>query len=156
HWPGARLAAVVHPSFAGVLALNPDVDETLPLPVRASEWPGFLLRLRRGRFTHVFDLDNTERTALLARLPGAPFGAVLWHGHGHARARWRPLYTTDVRDPPEVHERRSIVEYYLAALSAARVPVTTREVRLTVREDDLAAARKLAAGPGGRKFLVHP
>ena len=29
HWPEAKISVLVEPAYAGVLALNPDVDETL-------------------------------------------------------------------------------------------------------------------------------
>lgn len=151
HWPAARIAAMVEPAYAPVLALNPDVDERLILPQRWSEWPRFLSRLRRARFTHVFDLDNNDRTALLTRLTGAPLRVALHHDKLHRGL----CYTADVWHPPEVHERTSIVDYYLAVLAAAAVPVATREVRLVPRPSDLADAQKLAQ-PGGRKLLVHP
>ncbi len=152
-WPGAHLASLVEPAYASILELNPDVDETFALPASAGAWLPFVRRLRRARFTHVFDLDNNDRTALIARLTGAPFRAALWH-EGH-HARWRSLYTHDVRDPAEIHERRSIVDYYLAILAAADVPNATREIRLIPRPADVAAAQKFAPS-GGRRLLVHP
>ena len=151
HWPDATIAAVVEAAYAPVLTLNPDVSEILILPERWSAWPGFLSRLRRARFTHVLDLDNNDRTALLTRLTGAPFRAALHHDVLH----WGACYTADVLHPPVIHERSSIVDYYLAILPAAGVPVATREVRLVPRPADLAAAQKLVR-PGGRKLLVHP
>jgi ADP-heptose:LPS heptosyltransferase len=151
HWPQAVIAAAVEAAYAPVLELNPDVNEILALPRHATGWPGFVRRLRRARFTHVLDLDNNDRTALLTRLTGAPLRAAL----RHYPLRWGACYTTDVWHPPEIHERSSIVDYYLAILSAAGVPVATREVRLVPRPDDLAAARKRVP-PGGRRLLVHP
>src|SRR4051812_45488968 len=68
HWPEAQLAVLVEARFADVLALQPDVNSTLVLPSRLGEWPAFLRVLRRMRFTHVLDLDNTEKTAAIARL----------------------------------------------------------------------------------------
>ncbi len=151
HWPRARLTAVVEPAYAPVLTLNPDVDETYSLPRAMGEWPGFISRLRQARFTHVLDLDNNDRTAFLTRLTGAPFRAALHHDKLH----WGACYTADVLHPPEIHERSSIVDYYLAILAAVQVPVATREVRLVPRPADLAAAERLAH-PGGRKLLIHP
>jgi len=160
HWPHARLAVVVEPAYAPVLALNPDVDETFVLPRHLVDWPGFLLKLRRAGFTHVFDFDNNDRTALLTRVTGAPFRTALWHER--SRARWRSLYTSDVRDPPEIHEHHSIVDYYLTALQAAAVPIATRAVRLVPRAQDLAFVERLVGGPKTgpaprpRRLLVHP
>jgi heptosyltransferase III len=161
HWPQASLTVLVEPAYAGVLSLNPDVDAALVLPHRAVEWPGFLRRLRQARYTHVFDFDNNERTALLARLSGAPFRATLWHEGAQPRCAW--LYTHRQHDPPAVHELRSITGYYLALLPAAGVPVVTHDVRLVPHEADVAFVRGLlgrlsgAAGPPPtRLLLVHP
>lgn len=161
HWPLARITALVEEPYAGVLALNPDVDGALALPRRAREWPGFLRRLRQARFTHVFDFDNNERTALLARLSGAPFRSTLWH-EGR-RPRLDRFYTHRQFDPPDIHERRPISEYYLSLLASAGVPVARRDIRLVPREADLAFVRELlgrlfacSVPPNPRCLLVHP
>ena len=161
HWPQASLTVLVEPAYAGVLSLNPDVDAALVLPRRAREWPGFLRRLRQARYTHVFDFDNNERTALLARLSGAPFRATLWHEGAQPRFAW--LYTHRRHDPPAIHELRSITGYYLSLLATAGVPVVTHEVRLVPREADVAFVRGLlgrlsgaAVPPPTRSLLVHP
>ena len=161
HWPQASLTVLVEPAYAGVLSLNPDVDAALILPRRAREWPGFLRRLRQARYTHVFDFDNNERTALLARLSGAPFRATLWHEGAQPRFAW--LYTHRHHDPPAIHELRSITGYYLALLATAGVPIVTHEVRLVPREADVALVRELlgrlfctVVPPHTRFLLVHP
>ena len=152
-WPHARLTALVEPAYAPVLTLNPDVDEILSLPERARAWPGFLARLRRAHFTHVFDLDNNDRTALITRCTGADLRAVVWHEG--PRPRWRAAYTAAVHHPPELHERSHMIEYYLAALAPAGVPLVSRETRLVPRPADIAATQRLVP-PGGRRLLVHP
>jgi len=153
HWPHARLTVLVEPAYAPVLALNPDVDTALCLPLRLRAWPGFLRAIRRARFTHVFDLDNTDKTAALARLSGAPFRLALHHG-GYP-LKWRALYTHSVHHPDKTHETQPITEYYLRALAPAGVPVATREVRLVPRAEDVADLRR-RVGATGRVLLVHP
>ena len=153
HWPRARLAALVEPAYEAILALNPDVDLVMTLPGGLSAWPGFVARLRRAGFTHVLDLDNTEKTALVARLCGAPFRVALHHG-AHP-VRLRALYSDIAHEPASVHEHQPISEYYLKALGPAGVPVVTREVRLVPREADVADWRRLV-GAQGRTLLVHP
>jgi ADP-heptose:LPS heptosyltransferase len=153
HWPGAHLAALVEPAYAGILALNPDVDEAMALPGGLSAWPGFLARLRRVGFTHVLDLDNTEKTALIARLSGAAFRVALHHG-AHP-VRLRGLYSDVAYEPASVHENQPISEYYLSALRPAGVPVSTREVRLVPRESEVADWRRIV-GAQGMTLLVHP
>ncbi len=153
HWPDAHLSVLVESAYAPVLALNPDVDTALVLPSRWRDWLGFLHRLRGARYTHVFDFDNTDKTAALARLSGAPFRLALHHG-GYP-LKWRALYTHAVHNPDETHETQPITEYYLRALGPAGVPVVTREVRLVPRSEDVAALRH-RVGATGRVLLVHP
>jgi len=153
HWPGARIAALVEPSYSGILALNPDVDDVMAPPGGALAWPGFIARLRRAAYTHVFDIDNTERTALISRLSGAPLRVALHHG-AHP-LKLRALYTHVAHDPAEEHEARPISEYYLKALGPAGVPVASREIRLVAREPDVADWRRFV-GAQGKTLLVHP
>src|SRR6185369_14823733 len=80
HWPDATLHVLVEEQYADVLALNPDVNGAFRLPKKSSsigKCMKLLRDLRKADFTHVLDLDNTEKTAVLARLTGAPFRAVL-------------------------------------------------------------------------------
>lgn len=153
HWPGADIQVLADRAFAEVLALNPDVNGVWEAPAGALAWSAFALRLRRARFTHVFNFDNTERTAAIARLSGAPFRLGLHHGGYRLKLGW--CYTCAVNDPNELHESRPITEYYLQALPAAGVPVASREVRLVPRESDLAWIRRFV-GAAGPVLLVHP
>ena len=153
HWPGAHLAALAEPSYSGILGINPDVDSVVALPSGLASWPGFLNRLRRGAYTHVLDIDNTEKTALIARLSGAPFRVALHHG-SHA-LKLRALYTHAVHEAEAEHEAQPISDYYLKALGPAGVPVATREIRLVPLESDVADWRRFI-GAQGRTLLVHP
>jgi len=161
HWPQARITALVEEPYADVLALHPDVDFTLVLPRAAGHWVRLLRALRSGRFTHVFDFDNTEKTALLTRLTGASFRIALHHGGFPVRLR--RCYTHTAYHPPAEHETHSITDYYLQVLPAAGVPVATREVRLVLREADVIWVQELLGRlfcglvpPGTRRLLVHP
>lgn len=153
HWPAAHLAALVEPAWAPILSLNPDVDQVLELPKGLSAWPGFVSRVRAARFTHVLDIDNTEKTALVSRLSGAPLRVALHHG-AHP-VKLRALYTDIVYEASEVHEAQPISEYYMKALGPAGVPVATRQVRLVPREADVQEWRRFV-GASGRTLLVHP
>jgi ADP-heptose:LPS heptosyltransferase len=153
HWPGATVSVLVESAYAGVLALNPDVNAVPTLPWHWAQWPAFLRGLRRARYTHVFNFDNTEGTALLTRVTGARFRLGLHHG-GYPM-RLRRAYTHVVNDPNERHESRPITEYYLCALAAAGVPIATREVRLEPRAEDVADLERLV-GAAGPVLLVHP
>jgi ADP-heptose:LPS heptosyltransferase len=153
HWPEAPIFVLAEPAYASVLGLNPDVTGTLAPPEGAAGWLRLVRPLRAARFTHVFNLDNTEKTALITRLSGAGFRLALHHG-GY-RVKLPGAYTRIVNDPNEVHEARPITEYYLCALPAAGVPVVTREVRLVPREEDLADLRRYV-GASGPVLMVHP
>jgi lipopolysaccharide heptosyltransferase III len=153
HWPKAHIAALVEPSYAGVLALNPDVNDVISLPEGPLGWPSFIVRLRGNRFTHVLDIDNTERTALVGLLSGARTRITLHHGQ-HA-LKLRALYTDAVYEESAEHEAQPITEYYLKALGPAGVPVSTREIRLVPRDGDVNEWRRFV-GARGRTVLVHP
>ena len=123
-----------------------------------------LLRaLRSGRFTHVFDLDKTEKTALLTRLTGAAFRIALHHGGFPVRLRRCYTRTHRLTIPRLSMRTHSITDYYLQVLPAAGVPVATREVRLVPREADVIWVQELlgrlfcgSVPPGTRRLLVHP
>jgi ADP-heptose:LPS heptosyltransferase len=152
-WPAAHLAVLVEPVYREILSLNPDVDAVLPLPSGVLAWPRFAAALRAQRFTHVLDLDNTEKTALISRVSGAPVRVALHHG-SH-RVRLRAAYTDVAYDPGAEHEGRPISEYYLKALAPLGVPVLSREIRLVPRQEDVADWRRFV-GAQGRVLLVHP
>ena len=153
HWPTARLAALVEAPYAGVLSLNPDVDESLTLPSRLSAWFGFIRRLRRSGFTHVLDFDNTERTALITRASGA--GTRVAYNRELIRFRQPWLYTHAAVVRNADYDRQPITTTYHALLTAIGVPIASQQIRLVPRTEDLSAARRLVGGPG-KKVLVHP
>jgi ADP-heptose:LPS heptosyltransferase len=160
HWPDATIAALVETAYSDVLTLNPDVHQVFHLPQKTAGIRAWLLLardLRRTRFTHVFDLDNADKTAVLARISGAPFRAALLHEG--IRPRLTGFYTTTHTDSAALHETRPITEFYLSLLSTAGVPVQTREIRLNPRPADVAAMRTLLVERTSGKrprLLLHP
>jgi predicted lipopolysaccharide heptosyltransferase III len=160
HWPQARLTALVEPSYAEVLALDPDVDAVVPLPRSGAGlgvWWRTLRALRRGRFTHVFDFDNTDKTALLARCTGAGLRATFHRESISCKHGW--AYTYIARVSNQDYDQQHITETYLRLLPAAGVPVVSREFRLAPRAADLAALQKLSPfdfRPATPRLLVHP
>ena len=153
HCPGCRIVAYVEPGYSGILGLNPDVDAVMPPPTGGAGLLGFVRKLRGEKFTHVLDIDNTERTALIARLSGAPFRLALHQGTHPVRMRF--MYTNVVHEPEAEHENQPITDYYLKALGPAGVPVVTRDIRLTPRDADVAEWKRYV-GAQGRTLLVHP
>ncbi len=153
HWPGAVLAVLVEPGFAEALSLNTDVDQVIPTPAGVRAFPGFMRAVRNARFTHVLDLDNTEQTALVARLSGADVRVGLHHGS--LRLKLPFAYTHRVHDPADRHETSPLSEYYLRALDPLGVPVASRDIRLEPHEADVLALRRFV-GASSRVLLVHP
>jgi ADP-heptose:LPS heptosyltransferase len=164
HWPAAHVTALVESPHAGILALNPDVDAVLPMPRSLSNPPAWwrLVRaLRAGRFTHVLDFDNTDKTALLARFTGAPLRVTLHLEN--VRRHFPSFYTGSAFVSSPDYSAQSIAETYLRLLAPAGVPVADHRVRLVPREADLAFVRDLlgrlfcsVVPPGTRFLLVHP
>ncbi len=153
HWEGAHITVLVERPYAGILALNPDVNEVLALPSEPFQWPRFLARLVAGGYSHAFDIDNTEKTALVTRFSRATLRVALHHGK-HS-VKFPSLYTHVVYDPAAEHEIRPITEYYLKALAVADVPVVDRTIRLVPRQEEVAEWKRFV-GAQGRTLLVHP
>jgi ADP-heptose:LPS heptosyltransferase len=158
HWPQARLTVLTEPNYAEILTLNPDIDATLTFPTGATGWPGFVGALRRARFTHVLDFDNSDKTALVSRLTGAALRTTYERELVPFHHRWAYTVTVPVRNA--FYESHPITETCLALLAPLGVPIVTREVRIVPAAKDLAWAEKFApaatAGGAGRRLLVHP
>ena len=152
-WPRAWISVLTESTYTGVLRLNPDIDAALTFPHRTMAWVGFIRALRRVRFTHVLDFDNTEKTALVTRLTGAAIRATFDRELIPFRHRW--VYTHTAKVANAFYDRHHITETFLALPAAAGIPITSREVRLVPIADDITQARKLVAR-GGNKVLVHP
>jgi ADP-heptose:LPS heptosyltransferase len=152
-WPSSWLAVLAERSYAGVLRLNPDVDAAFTFPRRPGEWLRFVRSLRRVGFTHVLDFDNTDKTALVTRLTGAPLRATFDRELIPFRYSW--VYTHTAKIANAYYDSHHITETYLSLPAAVGVPITTREVRLVPSPPDIAAAQKIVPR-GGNKVLVHP
>jgi heptosyltransferase-3 len=150
HWPACRIGVLCEPAYAGILELNPDVDEKWLFPQSAAEWPRLLWRLRQAGFTHVIDLDNRDKTALLTRATGAATRLTLRHTE---RIHFPSFYTHHEVLPAEFLADRHITDLYLRPLAQLGVPVVTRDTRLVPRPAEVAAMRPLLQGA---RLLVHP
>lgn len=154
HWPLAHLTVLTEPAFAGVLALNPDINGALSFPRKLGDWPRFLRALRRARFTHVLDFDNTDKTALVTRLTSAPVRATF--NRELIPFRYPRFYTHRADVTNAFYDSHHITETYLALPAAIGVPIVSREVRLVPHPEDVAEAERLAPRDYGRKILIHP
>ncbi len=154
HWPDAHLTVLTEAAYSGVLALNPDVDGALEFPRRATEWFGFLRALRRARFTHVLDFDNTEKTALVARLTGADVRATF--DRELIPFRYPRFYTHTAKITNAFYDSHHITETYLALPAELGVPIVSHEVRLVPAPDDVAAMAPPAGQTQPFRVLIHP
>ena len=160
HRPEARIHLVTEAAYAGVAPLQPELAGVLTFPRRAREWPGFVRRLRALRATHALDFDNTERTALVTRLSGAPVRATF--DRELIPHRWPRLYTHAAKVTNAFYDSHAIIDTYLALPAALGVPAAERTPRLVPLATDLAAAARLTGGPRTadprrpRRVLVHP
>lgn len=153
HWPEAQIRVLIQPQFSGLIDLNNDVEEGIKMPSKKAAWPKFLLKIRGYQFTHVFNFDNTEGTALITRITGAPFRCGSHHG-GY-KLKLQSFYTHISHDLNEDHESRPFTEYYLLALKQAAIPITTRVVSLTPKPNDVDYLKRFV-GASYRVVLVHP
>lgn len=160
HWPDARISLLAEPGYASIVALNPDLAEILTFPRQILIWPRFLRTLRRARFTHVLDFDNTDKTAWLTRWTGAGLRATYDRETNLFRHRW--IYTHSAAVTDSFYTSQHITETYLALPAAIGVPIISREVRLVPRPADITFAERLTGGPKStalnrpRKVLIHP
>ncbi len=153
HWPDAHITLLVEAACAGIPPLHPDVNATLTFPRSLGGWPGFLRALRKGRFTHVLDFDNTDKTAFVTRFTGALLRVT--YNRELIKHRYPRFYTHAARVTNDFYDTHPITETYLALLGPLGIPIVTREIRLKPHASDLAAVAPLAAG-GGQKVLLHP
>ena len=153
HWPDSEITALTETPYAGVLTLNPDVNRTLTFPRGLAQWPAFLRALRRARFTHVLDFDNTEKTAVLTRITGALIRVAF--DRELIKFRYRSFYTHAAKVTNAFYDSHHITETYLELLRPIGVALAPGEARLVPRAADLEVAKKLAPR-GGKKILVHP
>ena len=153
HWPQAHVTVLTEAAFAGVLGLNPDINGALTFPRKLGEWFGFIRALRRARFTHVLDFDNTDKTALVTRLTSSPVRATF--NRELIPFRYPRVYTHQANVTNAFYDSHHITDTYLALPAAIGVPIVSREVKLVPHREDPSDARRLVY-PGGRKVLIHP
>ncbi len=160
HWPAARITFLTEADYAGVVPLNPEINAALTFPRRATEWPGFVRTLRRGRFTHVLDFDNTEKTAVVTRLTGAAVRATF--DRELIAHRYPRFYTHAAKVTNAFYDSHHITDTYLALPAALGVQIVAHEIHLVPRPGDIAAAEKLTGGQKLKienrksKILLHP
>jgi len=142
HWPKAQIALLTERAYASVGALHADLDRVRSFPRKLTQWPRFIRELRRTRFTHVLDFDNSDKTALTARLTAAPVRVTYKREDNPIRQRW--AYTVTAKISARNYHSQHITETYLALLSEIGVPIRSREIRLTPSPADQACVQRFA------------
>jgi lipopolysaccharide heptosyltransferase I len=162
-FPQARIAWLVEDLSWSLLQGHPDLDEVIRLPrrtlsaaaVRPWRLPGLLREiagtLRARRFDVAADFQGSLKSALLAKLSGAPRRTGFARGHGRELS-WR-LMTETVRPPTT---RLNRVERNLLLAESLGAFSDTIQVRLPERPGDAEAAERLLAGrvPAGTRAVV--
>jgi ADP-heptose:LPS heptosyltransferase len=157
HWPQAHLAVLVEQAYAGIPAMNPDVNTVLTMPRGPLGWLRLIRALRRENFTLVLDFDNRRKTALITRLSRAAGRVALHHGPQVLLPR---CYTRHEIVEDDFLVNRHITDYYHRMLRAVDVPLVSEPFLLTPRPADLDFVRQLPElarlPPGRPRLLVHP
>jgi lipopolysaccharide heptosyltransferase I len=167
-FPEARLSWIVEDRFAPLLRAVPDVDDVVPLPLRAWRRAGgspaaraaalfalcaSLRDLRRRRFDAVCDLQGNLKSGIVARLTGAPLRV------GPARG--------ETREPGWFFANRRValgaaplhqIERGVRTAAALGFAPTYRRPRIGLPTASLAVADAFvdALPPGGPLVVLHP
>ena len=145
---------LVEEALAPVVRLCAGVDEIVTMRTRAvtgeAGWTGAVRRLRARRYDVALDAQGLVKSAVLARLSGAP--RVIGFTRRHLREPLAAACYTDAVDPTgAVH----VIDKNVALLSALGIGGVSPRIRLAPVGES-ATARDAAARFGGRFVLVNP
>jgi lipopolysaccharide heptosyltransferase I len=153
-FPSARIDWLVSAKHREILDLVPVIDRRLVIDTSFASAIG---ELRRSRYDVAIDLQGLIKSAVLARLSGAP--RVVGFSWRHARERAARLFYTEAFDPggPRLYdpgETRHIVDINLGLLSLLGITAPAREFPIDEVESDVA--RNARQQTGGRYALLNP
>ena len=175
-FPDARIDWLVSAKHREILDLVPVIDRRIVINDRPStpadgqsrsdreadatagtSLLGAVRELRQARYDVAIDLQGLVKSALLARLSGAP--RVVGFSSRYARERAARIFYTDVHDPGrgglyDPRETRHVVDINIGLLSA--LGIATARPEFPIDEVDSDAARALRAQTGGRYALLNP
>ena len=169
-YPHARIDWLVSAKHREILDLVPVIDRRLVVNDRPSTGSGqaadpaggtslvaAVRELRRARYDIAIDLQGLIKSALLARLSGAP--RVLGFSASYAREGLARLFYTDVHDPGrgglyDARETRHVVDINLGVL--ALLGITGVRAEFPLETPSSAAARTIVEQTGGRYALLNP
>ena len=149
-FPSARIDWLVSARHREMLDLVPVIDRRLVVNDRSDARGGTSLvqaigELRRAHYDVAIDLQGLVKSAVLARLSGAP--RVIGFASSYVRERLARLFYTDVYDPGsgglrDQGESRHIVYINLGLLLPLGLPVSVAE--FPIDEVESEAARQVA------------
>ena len=153
-YPDARLDWVTDPAYVELLDLVTGLDHRIPLDTRAlAGGPSGLLAgvggLRRARYDVVVDLQGLVKSAVLARLSGAP--RRIGFPRGDLREPLARLFYTET---PELPAAAHVIEKNLALV--APLGVTGAAVRFPLALPPSAAAARVQDGAADGFVVINP
>jgi lipopolysaccharide heptosyltransferase I len=161
-FPDAKIDWLVSAKHREILDLVPVIDRRLVINDRGDAAGGTSLlaavrELRRAQYDVTIDLQGLIKSALLARLSGAP--RVVGFSSRYARERAARIFYTDAHDPGrgglyDPRETRHIVDINIGVLSVLGITTGRREFPIEVVDSD--AARAMGERTGGRYALLNP
>ena len=168
-FPSARIDWLVSAKHREILDLVPVIDRRLVINDRPSRGSGqeagaegtsllaAVRELRRSQYDVAIDLQGLIKSALLARLSGAP--RVIGFSSRYARERAARLFYTEAHDPGrgglyDPRETRHVVDINLGVLTRLGITAPARE--FPIEDADSDAARSARQLTGGRYALLNP
>jgi lipopolysaccharide heptosyltransferase I len=165
-FPDAKIDWLVSAKHREILDLVPVIDRRLVINDRPStsdesrrgaSLVAAVRELRQAHYDVAIDLQGLIKSALLARLTGAP--RVVGFSSRYSRERAARVFYTDAYDPGrgglyDPQETRHIVDINLGVLSV--LGITTGRREFPIAEVDSAAARAMHAQTGGSYALLNP
>lgn len=152
-FPQARIDWLVAARHREILDLVPVIDRRLVI----NDFLHAIRDLRASHYDAVLDLQGLIKSALLARLSGAP--RVIGFSSRYARESVARLFYTEAFDPGrggiyDPRETRHVVEINLALLQTLGITAARPEFPIEAVQSDAAAAVTREAG--GRYVLINP
>jgi lipopolysaccharide heptosyltransferase I len=155
-FPSARIDWLVSAKHREILDLVPVIDRRLVIDDRGDASGGMSLlsaigELRRAKYDVAIDLQGLIKSAVLARLSGAP--RLVGFSSRYARERAARLFYTEVYDPGrgglyDPRETRHVVDINLGLLGVLGITAPARVFPIEDVESDVARnARTQAGGP---------
>ena len=153
-FPDARIDWLVSAKHREILDLVPVIDRRLVIDTSFLNAIG---ELRRSRYDVAIDLQGLIKSAVLARMSGAP--RVAGFSSRYARERAARLFYTEAFDPGrgglyDRRETRHVVDINLGLLSLLGITAPARE--FPIEDVDTDAARAARRQAGDRYALLNP